>query len=64
MVSLYFGVSGYTDQIRQANKVIKDLKDYKCYLTGIIISPDKNISAKMFDKLSKYKYLEIEMTIM
>ena len=44
--------------------MIKDFKEYKCYLRDMTIPSDKNISAREFDKLSKYKDLEIEITRM
>lgn len=37
------------------------MKEHKCYVIDLIISSDKNISAKVFDKLYKYTDMKIEM---
>lgn len=50
----------------QASKsyiVIKDFREYKSYLIDMIISTIKNISAKDFIKLFKYKNLVIDLTV-
>lgn len=55
----------YANHIIQGNKsdsVIKIFKEHKCYVIDLIIPSDKNISAKVFDKLSKYRDMKIEMS--
>ena len=56
-----------TDRIIQANRpdiVIKHNQSKRCQLTNTSVSSDSNISVKEFEKLSKYKDLEIEITKM
>ena len=43
---------------------IKNVKDNTCIMTDVTVPADKNISLKEFQKLSKYKDLEIEVTKM
>ena len=43
------------------NIIVKDFKEKTCLLIDMSISTDQNIPAKEFDKLSKYKDLEIEI---
>ena len=53
-----------TDRAIQANRpdiVIKDHKSKTCLLNDMTIPTDRNISVKEFDKLSKYKDLQIEI---
>ena len=53
-----------TDRAIQANRpdiVIKDHKSKTCLLIDRTIPTDRNISVKEFDKLSKYKDLQIEI---
>ena len=53
-----------TDRAIQANRpdiVIKDHKSKTCLLIDMTIPTDRNISVKEFDKLSKYKDLQIEI---
>ena len=53
-----------TDRTIQANRpdiIIKDKKKKECILIDMSVPTDKNISVKVFDKLSKYKDLEIEI---
>ena len=53
-----------TDRTIKANRpdiVVKDRKEKTCLLIDMSIPTDKNVSLKMFDKLSKYKDLEIEI---
>ena len=53
-----------TDRTIQANRpdiVIKDYKSKTCLLIDMTIPTDRNISVKKFDKLSKYKGLQIEI---
>ena len=54
----------HTDRTIKANKpdiVVKDLTNKVCLLIDMSIPCDNNISAKEFDKLSKYKDLQIEI---
>ena len=56
-----------TDRTIQANRpdiVIKHKQNKTCQLTDTSVSLDSNISAKEFEKLSKYKDLEIEIAKM
>ena len=56
-----------TDRTIQANRpdiVIKDYKSRTCLLIDMTIPTDRNISVKEFDKLSKYKDLQIEIARM
>ena len=41
--------------------VIKDKTNNTCMIIDMSILSDRNISAKVFEKLSKYKHLEIEV---
>ena len=53
-----------TDRTIQTNSpdiIVKDIKEKTCLLIDMSIPTDQNISAKEFDKLSKYKDLEIEI---
>ena len=53
-----------TDRTIQSNRpdiIVKDLKEKPCFLIDMSIPTDQNTSAKEFDKLSKYKDLEIEI---
>ena len=53
-----------TDRTIQANRpdiVIKDKKNNTCLLIDMSVPSDRNVSAKVFEKLSKYKDLEIEI---
>ena len=48
----------------QANRpdiVVKDKCNSTCLLIDMSVPIDKNVSAKVFEKLSKYKDLEIEI---
>ena len=42
--------------------IIKDKKDKKCIMIDMSIPPERNVSIKEVEKLSKYKDLEIEIT--
>ena len=56
-----------TDRTIQANRpdiVIKDKLNKKCKLIDMSVPSDNNVSAKEFEKLSKYKDLEIEVSRM
>ena len=53
-----------TDRKIQANWpdiIIKHKQNKTCQLIDISVPSDSNVSAKEFEKLSKYKYLEIEI---
>ena len=53
-----------TDRTIQANRpdiVVKDFLGNVCYLIDMSVPSDKNVSSKTFEKLSKYKDLEIEI---
>ena len=63
-VTLLWGFPIRTDRTIQANRpdiIVKDFKEEICLLTDMSIPTDQNIPAKEFDKLSKYKDLEIEI---
>ena len=54
----------HTDRTIKANRpdiVVKDLKKKKCTLIDMTVPADRNIAQKEFEKLSKYKDLEIEI---
>ena len=56
----------HTDRTIQANKLditIKDHKEKTCKLIDFTFTMDINIFAKEFQKLSKYKDLQIEVEI-
>ena len=63
-VSILWDFSIHTDRTIQANRpdiIIKDFKEQTCLLIDMSIPTDQNIAVKEFDKLSKYKDLEIEI---
>ena len=54
----------HTDRTIKANRpdiVIKDMKDKKCLLIDMTVPADRNIAPKEFEKISKYKDLEMEI---
>ena len=56
-----------TDRTIQANRpdiIIKHKQNKTCQLIDMSVSSDSNISAKEFEKLSKYKDLETEIAKM
>ena len=60
----YYNNKIQTDRTIQANRpdiVVKDLLGNVCYLIDMSVPSDKNVSSKTFEKLSKYKDLEIEI---
>ena len=66
-VTLLWDFSVHTDRTIQANRpdiIIKDVRARKCLIIDMAVPSDKNISSKEFEKLSKYKDLEIEVTKM
>eukprot|EP00794_Sanderia_malayensis_P000862 gene862-154_t len=50
-----------TIQANRPDVIIKDFKEKTCFLIEISVPCDQNIAPKEFDKLSKYKDLEIEI---
>ncbi|XP_063601678.1 uncharacterized protein LOC134777753 [Penaeus indicus] len=63
-VTILWDFSIHTDRTIQANRpdiVIKDKKNNLCFLIDMIVPSDRNVSAKTFEKLAKYKDLEIEI---
>ena len=55
---------GRTIQVNRQDRVVKNHNDKNCFLIDISVPSDTNISLKIFEKLSKYKDLEIEVTKM
>ena len=52
----------HTDRTIQAYRpdiVVKDKQGKTCYLIDMSVPSEKNVAAKVFDKMSKYKDLEI-----
>ena len=63
-VTILWDFSVHTDRTIQANRpdiIVKDYTTKTCLLIDMSVPSDKNISVKEFDKLSKYKDLEIEI---
>lgn len=63
-VTILWDFSIQTDRAIQANRpdiVIKDRKNKECLLIDMSVPSDRNVSAKTFEKISKYKDLEIEV---
>ena len=57
----------HTDRSIQANRpdiVVKNHNDKSCFLIDMSVPIDTNVSLKIFEKLSKYKDLEIEVSKM
>ena len=57
----------HTDRTIQANRsdiVVKNHNDKTCFLIDMSVPSDTNVSLKIFEKVSKYKDLEIEATKM
>ena len=57
----------HTDRTIQANRqgiIVKDSIEITCFLIDMCVPTDQNIAAKDFDKLCKYKDLEIEINRM
>ena len=57
----------HTDRKIEANRpdiVVKNHNDKTCFLIDMSVPSDTNVSLKIFEKLSKYKDLEIEATKM
>ena len=63
-VSILWDFPIHTDRTIQANRpdiVIKDKRNNTCLLIDMSVPSDNNVAAKVFEKLSKYKDLEIEV---
>ena len=59
-----FPVHTLTELYVQANRpniIVKDKKDYISLLIDISVPSDNTVAAKVFEKLSKYRDLEIEI---
>ena len=57
----------HTDRTIQANRpdiVVKNHNNKTCFLIDMSVPSDTNVSLKIFEKLSKYKDLETEVTKM
>ena len=57
----------HTDRSIQADRpdiVVKNHNDKSCFLIDMSVPIDTNVSLKIFEKLSKYKDLEIEVSKM
>ena len=63
-ITLLWDFTIRTDRTIPANQpdtIVKDFKEKTCLLIDMSIPTDQNILAKEFDKLSKYKDMEIEI---
>ena len=57
----------HTDRTTQTNRpdiMLKNRVENTCYLIYMSVLSDKNVSAKVFEKLSKFKDLQIELAKM
>jgi len=66
-VTILWDFTVHTDRTIQANRpdiVVKDFNSKTCLMIDMSIPSDQNIAAKEFEKLSKYKDLEIEVSRM
>ena len=66
-VTILWDFSINTDRKIEANRLditIKNFEENACIMIDVTVPADKNISLKEFQKLSKYKDLEIEVTKM
>ena len=66
-VTILWEFTIHTDRQINANRpdiVIKDLKQKTCFLIDMSVPADRNISVKEYEKLAKYKDLEIEISRM
>ena len=64
-ISILWDFSIHTDRTIQANRpdiVVKNHENKTCILIDMAVPSDSNVSSKVFEKLSKYKDLEIEVT--
>ena len=63
-VCILWDFSIHTDRTVSANRpdiIIKDKKQNNCLLIDMSVPSDRNISSKEFEKIYKYKDLEIEI---
>eukprot|EP00795_Rhopilema_esculentum_P016353 gene16353-biopygen5591 len=63
-VTILWDFSVQTDRTIQANRpdiIVKDKTKNNCLLIDMSVPSDKNVSAKVFEKLSKYKDLELKL---
>ena len=64
----FYGISTsiLTGQSRQIDQtlVVKNLNDKSCFLINMFVPSDTNVLHKIFENLSKYKDLKIEVTKM
>lgn len=66
-VTILWDYNIHTDREIKANRpdiVVKDLHHKTCYLIDMTVPSDRNIAAKEYEKLAKYKDLEIEISKM
>ena len=66
-VTILWDMQVHTDKTIKANKpdiIIKDKQEKTCMLIDMAIPSDRNPSARVAEKLSKYEDLEIEITKM
>ena len=66
-VTILWNFTIYTDRKIDANRpdiIIKDDREKTCIMLDVAAPADKSISLKEFQKFSKYKDLEIEVTKM
>ena len=64
-VAILWDLSVHTDRKIDANRldiIIKNHEERTCIMMRVVVPSDQNISLKEFQKLSKYKDLEIEVT--
>ena len=57
----------HTDREIKANRpdiIVKDKEQKQCYSINMTAPPERNVSTKEVEKLSKYKNMEIEITRM
>ena len=54
----------WTIQANRPDIVVKNHNDKTCFLIDMSVPCDTNVSLKIFEKLSKFKDLEIEVTKM
>ena len=65
--TILWDFSIHTDRTIKANRpdiTVKDRRDKQCLMIDMSIPSDRNTASKEFEKLSKYKDLEIEVTKM
>ena len=65
-VTILWDMQVHTDKTIKVKPdiIIKDKEEKTCMLIDMAIPSDRNTSVKVAEKLSKYKYLEIEITKM